>query len=184
VRTLSTGSMSSVILGAAAAGRDLRPLAQRLQPRLVLRHGHRGHDPGLRPRLGKHLLRPRDGRPRRACPRRPRCRPSPSHQPRARTPDGRARRHAPTRYGNRARVGDSVATAAATVVLPAGVSGNSTSLFAIDRRGDVLAAPIRTGRQRQPRFSSSSNSTLWLVPRTAPGLASNRQRATIAPVRM
>ena len=34
----------------AAAGRDLGPVAQRLQPRLVVRHGDRRHDPGLRPR--------------------------------------------------------------------------------------------------------------------------------------
>jgi Na+/melibiose symporter-like transporter len=34
----------------------------------VLRHRDRGHDPGLRPHLGNHLLRPGNDRPGRACP--------------------------------------------------------------------------------------------------------------------
>jgi MFS family permease len=53
----------AVQLPRATAGRDLRSLAQRLQPGLVFRHGDRGHDPRLRPRLGQHDLRHRDGRP-------------------------------------------------------------------------------------------------------------------------
>ena len=54
------------------------------------------------------------GRPRA---RRPRRRHPASHQPRAGPRGGRACRHARARYGDRARVGDSVATSTANVVL-------------------------------------------------------------------
>jgi hypothetical protein len=52
----------------AAAGRDLGPVPQRLEPRLVVRHRDRRHDPGLRPHVREHVLRARDGRPRRLRP--------------------------------------------------------------------------------------------------------------------
>ena len=51
------GQRRAVQLPRAAAGRDLGPVAQRVEPRLVLRHGDRRHDPGVRPRLGEHVLR-------------------------------------------------------------------------------------------------------------------------------
>jgi MFS family permease len=49
---------SSRVVSRVAAGRDFGTLAQCLQPRVVLRHGHRRDDPGLRPRLGQQVLRP------------------------------------------------------------------------------------------------------------------------------
>ena len=85
------GQPRAVELPRGVAGGDLRAVAQRLQPRLVVRHGDRRHDPGLRPRLGKHVLRPGDGRPGRPRPHRPRRRHPAPRQPRARPRCGRAR---------------------------------------------------------------------------------------------
>ena len=90
------GQRRAVQLPRSAAGRDIGAVAQRLQSRLVLRHSDRRHDPGLRSRLGKHVLRARDGRSRRPRPRRPRRRHLPSRQSRA---AGRADEH-PTASGS------------------------------------------------------------------------------------
>ena len=68
----SLGRPRAIELPRAAAGRDLGSVAQRLQPRLVVWHCDRRHDPGLRPRVGQHDVRHRDGRPRGARAHRPR----------------------------------------------------------------------------------------------------------------
>ena len=66
------GQHRAVQLRRGAAGRDLRPVAQCVQPRLLPRHRDRGHHPGRRHHLDPGaLLRARDdrfgsGRPRRA----------------------------------------------------------------------------------------------------------------------
>ena len=70
------------------AGRDLRAVPQRLEPRLVVRHGDRRDDPRLGPRLREHVLRPRDGRARRAGARRPRRRRRPPPRPGAAADSG------------------------------------------------------------------------------------------------
>ena len=57
------------------------PVAQHLQPRLVVRHRDRRHDPRLRPRLGKRHLRRRDDRPRGRRARRACDRGSPTGEP-------------------------------------------------------------------------------------------------------
>ena len=77
------GQPRAVQLPRAVAGGDLRAVAQHLQPRLVLRHRDRRHDPGLRPRLGKHQLCIRHGRTRRPCASRPRRGRSTPARPRA-----------------------------------------------------------------------------------------------------
>ena len=43
----AVGERRAVELPRGAAGRDLGPVAQRLEPRLVVRHGDRRHDPRL-----------------------------------------------------------------------------------------------------------------------------------------
>jgi hypothetical protein len=62
------------------AGRDLRAVAQHLQPRLVVRHRDRRHVPGLKPRLGQRDIRGRDDRPRRLRDRRSRYLAAPAGQ--------------------------------------------------------------------------------------------------------
>ena len=59
------GQPRAVRLPRGEAGRDLRAVAQHLQPRLVVRHRDRRHDPRLQPRLGQRDLRRGDDRPRR-----------------------------------------------------------------------------------------------------------------------
>ncbi len=59
----------AVELPGGAPGRDLWPLPQRLEPRLLLRHRHRRHHPGLRPHQGR--LRRRDDHAGRPEPHRP-----------------------------------------------------------------------------------------------------------------
>ena len=82
------GQPRAVSFPRGQAGRDLGTVAQHLQPRLILRHRDRGHDPRLQPRLRKRHLRRRDDRPRRRRPRRPRDRDSP---PRQSSPERRLR---------------------------------------------------------------------------------------------
>ena len=74
------GQPRAVSVPRGQAGRDLGTVAKRLQPRLILRHRDRGHDPRLQPRLGKRHLRRGDDRPRRRRARRPRDRGSPPRQ--------------------------------------------------------------------------------------------------------
>ena len=72
------GQRRSVELPRGAAGRDLRPLAQRLQPRLFLRHRDRRHNPRLGRRKRQPCLRDRDDHPRCDRPHWPTQRPTPS----------------------------------------------------------------------------------------------------------
>jgi MFS family permease len=85
------GQPRAVELPRAAAGRDLGAVAQHLEPRLVLRHGDRRHDPGLGPRVGQHVVRARDDRPGSIVGRRARRRDHASGPPRGGRHLGRPR---------------------------------------------------------------------------------------------
>ena len=62
----AVGQRRAVGVPRGPAGRDLRPVAQHLQPRLDARHRRRRHDPGRRPhRRPEAGLRAGDDRPRR-----------------------------------------------------------------------------------------------------------------------